>query len=217
VVIVKRVVAWLKALFQWITEPHLVWMALLVVVLAGIIAIHAGVSEIQARLTGLVLQLLGLLTVVYGIRETRKLFGRPSFRQLLREWLSRFPRWRRDAFIYAGSGAMTISGGSATAHVWSNIDPAAPIEERVNALTRNVERMNERIIHIQKENDAELRKHTESLRQEQESRKEGDDQLNMRLEAAETGGLHISFIGVIWIFLGLILSTVSPEIAQWMR
>ena len=57
----------------------------------------------------------------------------------------------------------------------------------------------------------------ESLRQERQFREEGDEHLHKRLEAAEPGGLHISLIGVIWIFLGLILSTVSPEIAQWMR
>lgn len=214
----ERIVAWLNALFHWFfKELRLELIALSVVCIAVFIAFCTGASEPKIRLTGLILQWLGLLTVVDGIQKTRKLFGCPSLLQLLREKVARFPRWRRDAFVHVGTGAMIASCGSATAHVWSNIDPAAPIEERVNALTRNVERMNERIIHIQKENDAELRKHTESLRQEQESRKEGDDQLNMRLEAAETGGLHISFIGVIWIFLGLILSTVSPEIAQWMR
>lgn len=208
---------WLKALFHWLAEPDLVWMALLVVVLAVLIAFRPGVSEIHVRLTGLVLQLLGLSTVVYGIRETRKLFGRPSFRQLLREWLSRFPRWRRDAFIYAGTGAMTLTGGSATARGWHKVDPTAPIETQLDALTRNVEQMNERLIQMQKDGDSELRKHSESLRQERQFREDGDARLHKRLEAAETGGLHISFIGVIWIFLGLILSTVSPEIAQWMR
>ena len=84
-------------------------------------------------------------------------------------------------------------------------------------MTRNVERMNERLIQAQKDIDSERSKHSESLRQERQFREGGDEHLHNRLEAAETGGLHISLIGVIWIFLGLILSTVSPEIAQWMR
>jgi len=214
---VNRVVVWLKAIFHWITEPHLVWMALLGVVLAGIIVIRAGVSEIQVRLTGLVLQLLGLGTVVYGIRETRKLFGRPSFRQSLRGWLSRFPRWRRDVVVGAGAASLVVTAGGAGVHVWTKVDPAAPIEAQLNALTRNVERMNERLTQMQKDSDSELRKHSESLRQERQFREEGDEHLHKRLEAAETGGLHISLIGAIWIFLGLILSTVSPEIAQWAR
>jgi len=214
----KRLVAWLKALSRWcFTEFRLVWLALLVVGFAAFIAFRIGASEPQIRLTGLVLQWLGLLTVVHGIRETRKLFGRPSLLQVLREKVARFPRWRRDAFVHVGTGAMTISGGSASAHVWSKIDPAAPIEERVNALTRNVERMNERLIQTQKENDAELRKHSESLHQERQVREKGDDKLRQLMEAAETGGLDISLIGLVWLAVGLILSTASPEIAQWVR
>jgi hypothetical protein len=215
---VKRVVVWLKALFHWcLAEFRLVWLALLVLGAAGFITFRTGGNEILIRYTGLALQWLGLLTVVDGIRKTRKLFGRPGPLQLLREKASRFPRWRRDAFIYAGTGAMTISGGSATARGWHKVDPAAPIQEQVDALTRNVENMNERLIHIQKESDAELRKHSESLRQEQQVREKGDNKLRQLMEAAETGGLDISLIGLIFLFIGLLLSTASPEISQWVR
>lgn len=214
----KRGVVWFKALFHWFfKEFRLALIALLVLVIAAFFVFRSGASESLIRITGLVLQLLGLSTVVYGIRETRKLFGRPSLLQLLREKASRFPRWRRDAVVGTFTGAVTATMGSASAYGWHTSDPAAPIEARLNALTRNVERMNERLIQMQKDSDSELRKHSESLRRERQFREEGDEHLHKRLEVAETGGLHISLIGVIWIFLGLVLSTVSPEIAQWMR
>ena len=59
----------------------------------------------------------------------------------------------------------------------------------------------------------ELRKHSEALRAEERSRARGDQDLSLRLEAAETGGLHITFMGTVWLFLGAVLATMSPEIA----
>lgn len=89
--------------------------------------------------------------------------------------------------------------------------------ERVAALTKNVEQMNGHLIRMQMESDAALRKHSASLRQEQQIREKEEKEIRKLLEDAETGGLDISFIGLIWLTVGLALSTVSPEIAQWMR
>ena len=191
--------------------------ALLVVVVPFLVVCFlTGASEFQFRFTGLVLQWLGLGTVVHGIEETRKLFGHPSLPQLLREKASRFPRWSRHAAPATGGGAI-VGGASLVArgYAWTNLDPAAPLETQVTALNRNVERLKERLDEMERHVDSELSKHSEEFRKEKQEREEGDKNLGKVLEAAETGGLHISLMGVFWLAMGLLLTTFSTEIAQW--
>jgi len=108
-----------------------------------------------------------------------------------------------------------LTGGRARMHGWTKVDPSAPLDVQLNALRQNVERLNERVTQVQNEVDAELHKHSEALRQEQQIRAKDNKDLQSRLEAAETGGLYISFIGLLWLLLGVLLTTVSPEIARW--
>ena len=213
----RRIFSWVRLFWSWLAEARLFWMALLVLLFAFLLSFSSGASEIHVRITGLILQWLGIGTVAIGIHETRKLFGRPGIVKLLLEWMSHFPRWHRHIVSISGSGRLRVSGGKSQAHVWSTVDPSASIEARFEALTKNVERLNERLIQAQKEIDSVFSKQSEALRQEQQMRAKDDENLHKRLEAAETGGLHISFIGMLWIFFGLLLSTMSAEIAQWVK
>ena len=186
----------------------------MVLAVALVIAFQPHATDLQIRLTAMALEWLGIGTVAYGIRETRQLFGRPGLLRLLRDWISRFPRWKRQVILGAGSGSISLSG-SGRGYVWTPMDPNAPVESQLKALAQNVERLNERIVHLQNEIDQELRKQSEALHQEQATRAKGDEELHLRLESAETGGLHITFMGLLWLLLGVFLATLSSEIAQW--
>ena len=214
---VKQTVVWARAFVHWlISEFRFLWLALFFVVVPFFVVFFlTGATEIQFRFTGLVLQWLGLGTVVHGIEETRMLFGHPNIVQLLLEKLLRFPRLRRDVFIHVGSGVITTDVGSVTAYGWRNIDPAAPIEAQVAALTQNMEHIKQRLDQMQKDVDSKISKHSVALHEEKKEREQGDKKLSMILEAAETGGLHISLMGVFWLAIGLLLTTFSPEISQW--
>jgi hypothetical protein len=210
-----RLWSWLKAFLHWLAEPRPLWLALLVLVPALCVSLRPGATDLQIRLTGMVLQWLGIGTVAHGVHQTRKLFGRPSLVDSLRQWFSRFPRWRRPVTVEIGAGALGLGGLSARLHVWSNVDPAAPVEVQLNALKQNAERMNERLNQMQDEVDRELHQHSEELRREREARGHGDKDLHLRLEAAETGGLHITFVGLLWLLVGVLLATIPQEIERW--
>jgi hypothetical protein len=214
---VKTLLMWLRALGRWLTEPRLVWLTLLWLLLALAISSRPGVPELHVRASGLLLQLLGLGTVAFGLRETRKLFGRPAAVRLFREWLLRFPPWHRDVTVAAGSFAVKATVGVARTSVWSRIDPTAPLTEQMVALTRNVEELNRRVAQVEHDSDWNLRVQMDVLHQEQEARVLDDSQLRARLEEAQTGGLYISFAGLIWLLCGTLLTTLSNEIAQWSR
>ena len=122
-------------------EPRLLWLTLLVALGALVVSFRPGVPELQIRISGLALQWLGIGTVAIGLRETRKLFERPSLIALLCAWLSRFPRWRRDVRVIAGSGSLGLTGMAARMEVRTPIDPNAPTAAQLAGLTHNVERL----------------------------------------------------------------------------
>jgi hypothetical protein len=179
------------------------------------IALRTGAAEPQIRATGMVLQLLGIGTVAYGIRDTRRCFNRDSSVAFVVKWLARFPRWRHGVVLVSGTGAMLTTGFSARAHVWSNVDSNASLQDQLNAVKANVDRVNARLGDLQGEFDTEIRKQTDAIRKEQSARENAVRDLNEQAEKAHTGGLHISAVGVLWLFVGVTLASLSPEIARW--
>jgi hypothetical protein len=97
--------------------------------------------------------------------------------------------------------------------VWTNVDPSAPLEKQIEAVTKNLDRLRNRLNQLHDEMDKGLREHSEALRQEEATRAKDDEHLRQRLHAAETGGLHITFAGVVWLLLGVLLATLPQELA----
>ena len=169
------------------------------------------------RLTGLVLQLLGIGTVIWGISETRALFGHPSFASKARAWLSRFLLLRRNVVVAVGgisSSASTVKGRAYGTH---GLGANPTIEDRFEALEKNVNSIHERISQTQKEMDEEFQKAVDALKHEALSRQAEDRAIREKLEATGTGGVHISAIGASWLFVGVILSTAAIEIAALLK
>jgi hypothetical protein len=206
-----------KAVWPWLTEARYAWLSAAVIGVALVISLRPHTTEPVIRLTGLVLQLLGIGTVIWGISETRALFGHPSFASKTKAWLSRFPLLRRNVVIAAGSGTFSVAVGKARAHVTHGPGANPTIETRLDALEKNVTSIHERISQTQKEMDEEFQETADALRREEQSRQVEDNAIREKLEATETGGVYISAIGASWLFLGVILSTAAIEIAALLK
>jgi uncharacterized protein YceH (UPF0502 family) len=102
-------------------------------------------------------------------------------------------------------------------HVSANAGPNATIEARVEALEKNIGFLSERIAQTQNEVDKKLREHGQRLKQDRAAWEERHEQLSRRLEASETGGLHVSAAGVVLLFMGVAMSTASSEIQRWVN
>ena len=206
----------LKSIGRWLAEPRHAWLSLSIIGLALVIALGPFASEPVIRLTGLVLQLMGIGTVAWGISETRALFGHPSFAIKLKEWLSRFPLLHRNHVIAVAGIALGAATGKARAY-GTHGPTSATLESRVEALEKNVTAIHERITQTQHEMDGEFGKAAEALKREGQLRQEADKAIQDKLEATGTGGVHISAIGASWLFVGVILSTASVEIAKLVK
>ena len=60
--------------------------------------------------------------------------------------------------------------------------------------------------------DEKILKLNDELIQEAQMRQKGDEANRDKLEEASTGGVYISLFGAYLLFLGVILSTLAPEI-----
>lgn len=208
---------WLKRLWNWLTEPKLLWLTLVVLIGSFLCAFFPVTNEPRIRIVGLALQLFGVMTVAWGVSETRKLFGRPSIFSIALEWLKRFPPFRRGIVLSAGTGEYSLEGFSAKANVWSNPGPNPSLEERVLIVEMNINNLRDRTSQIEQQVDEETRARQQAEISDRQAREQADQDTRHKLELTETGGLHISLMGILWLSVGLILSSMSNEIFRFMN
>lgn len=207
----------LKGLGPWLADGKYVWLSLGTNVGAVIVAIQLAATEPWIRFTGLTLQLLGIATVIWGISETRALFGHASVVSKAKTWLQRFPLRNRNVVITDATIACSETGDIMRAFGISGSVPNATPEARLDALERNVAAIQDRITATQQKQDEAAQKAADALTRETELRQSEDAVIHKKLEATGTGGVHISAIGAAWLFVGVILSTAAPEIAAWVK
>lgn len=207
----------LAALWSWFAKPRFLWIAVGVVVLALVVALGPGTSEPTIRLVGLSLQLMGICTVIWGISETRNLFGHPSLSSKVKAWLGQFPFRRHSIVIGAGILEAGVASAKGRAYVTHGPGPSPTTETRLEALEKNIAALHERISEAEREMDAELRKGADALECEANARTAEDQTIREKLEATGTGGVHISAIGALWLFVGVTLSTASVELAAMVK
>lgn len=127
-----------KALGPWLAEGKYIWLALGVNALALIVALLPGTGEPVIRLAGLVLQVLGIATVIWGITETRSLFGYPPILGKTKAWLQRFPLFGRSVATSASGISISTSLGKVRAFGTFGAGDNPTIEARLEALEKNI-------------------------------------------------------------------------------
>jgi len=102
----------------------------------------------------------------------------------------------------------------ASGYSWQSFGPEVPIEKRLSAIEANLKGVDERLNQVQQRLHYETCRISSESHEERTAREEEDLKTRRKLELSQTGGLSISAVGLVWLFLGLILSTASPEIAS---
>jgi hypothetical protein len=207
---------WLIDVWRWLAEAKLIFMGTLVVLIVTLFGFVAWRSEESIRIAGYSLQFMGMIFAVRGLLKVREHFGQPLLRQLAFQWLKRFPRWKRNVVIGVGTAHLGMAGIKGRAEAWNPDDPEKPIEQRIEAIIKNLDRVRE-----------EQRKHTHSIDKLKESHEEhkkqvAEEQNNMKktirsdLESLHTSDLITSLVGLVWLTVGITMSTLAPELSQWL-
>jgi hypothetical protein len=201
---------WITRLLHWLASARLAIFTVAVVVVAVGLSFFVH-TEPAIRLAGLCLQLLGIAAAALGIRDTRRMFGKPSFLQSLRSWATSWPRFRPKVQHASASGSVSI-GSSASATVWHGVASDATLEQRIDALEANLKSVEGRLHSAEGAISTNERKFTSKLQQESQERGTQVAELHRKVEAASTDGLRLAAAGAFWLTIGVVLSTASPEL-----
>ena len=170
-------------------------------------------TEPCIRITGMVLQLCGVGSVIWGISETRELFGEPSIFGILKSKIKSI--FKRT--VHLGVAHLNSHG-----HASDNIRASQrrpfgvnqSLEERIKTLEKNFEFIDSDIKDIQEEMDKQKSEIYRRINEERERNQIDINSIHEKLKESATGGIHISALGASWLFFGVILSSVAPELSR---
>ena len=204
----------IKRLIDWLGELKPFYFAMIPVLLAAVSIYFLNASEPSIRISGLLLQIIGIGSVIWGISKTRSHFGHPSSINIFLAWLRRFPLIRRNAYIEPEGinlGASLV-GVKLTSVFTPN--PDAALDERLKVIEKGIETLQNRIGDTEHQIDQYQSTTDGKILVEERTRKNEDKKIMSSIESFSTGGLYISAIGALWLFVGVVLSTASPEISR---
>ena len=169
--------------------------------------------ENWVQLTAAGLQLIGLSVSAYGLDKTRRDFEKPSIPALARDWLAAWPRWRPKPDTFSLSlNLRSRTRGVAPVRKWLPISPTISVEERVAELTRNMEHFASDVYPALKTLLDLGHGNEDGIESESAAREATQKQLDKKLEEAMTDGLLVSFVGLSWTALGILLDVLAPHV-----
>ncbi|MEO8910540.1 MAG: hypothetical protein ABI408_09970 [Gemmatimonadaceae bacterium] len=160
--------------------------------------------------------MLGIVTVALDIRQKRKDFGLPGLIDAFSKWLSQSPLSRNSGGVSAPLRGLTMNAEGG--HFALKGCPAnASTEDRIRALEGNVVGLDQEIRGAVETIRHETTAREVAIREERVARESEDTKIREKLAVSQTGGLHLSAVGILWLAVGTVLGTISQELAQRLR
>ena len=167
--------------------------------------------------TGTMLQIFGLTTVAIGLRQMRRMFDRPSFRAATLNWFRRLAATftgPKPISLQASFGAFATMTGEA--RVIRGVGPGATLDERVSTLEKNLTLLRDELDTKLQGLRRELGTVKESIEHESQERRAADEKTGREIEEVAIGGLHLEWVGLFWLYLGVIAGSIPDVIAEWL-
>ena len=147
----------------------------------------------------------------------RRLFGRPSLIAKIVGWFQRLAAAFTPAkpiTVQASAGGVAIAGGEA--RLVRGVSPGAPVEQRLSVLEENVnllrDEMDTKVHGLRRE----LAGVKESIQHESKERQVEDQKTARKIEEVAIGGLHPETVGLFWLILGVVGTSIPDEVAAWL-
>ena len=207
---------WIQRKWIWAMRNKLFWWNL-VFVAASIVFIFIwrspGESDFRIKTLGMILQLIGVGTVWFDLTSTARAFGKTGMIQRTKEWLK--AGFRGDATVFlSGAFASATATTNARATVRWPIDPNVVDWMRIEALEKNLAKIDEDITALFRELDQHTAAARERSLNEENVRAQAVADVRRELIEASVGNFPILVFGAVWLAVGVVLSTWAPEIVK---
>ena len=168
-------------------------------------------AEDQLRYAGVMLQMAGLVAVVYGIASNRRLVGRAGVKDSMLRWFKRLRGASRKSDVLTVN-PLVIKPVAHSLKLESR-PSAESIGERVNQLERQLAELRNSM----NRSDRTLREQLSEAKEDASRRARALSQqlssVGEQVENLAAGGSVTELIGVVWVAIGILLSSLPEELA----
>ncbi|NMM11913.1 MAG: hypothetical protein HHJ17_00010 [Rhodoferax sp.] len=207
---------WVKSKWLWAKQNPLFWVnAILfgVAVAAVYIWPAPAESDFRVRTLGMLLQLIGVGTVWFDLTSTARSFGKTGL--MFRTWT-----WIKAGFagrtVNIGVAAMSSASATASGRMtvrWP-MNASASQLDRIDAVEKNLTKIDEDIQAVFTEIDRNAIDMKERILNESNERTSAIGVVRRDLEEAAAGNFPFLVFGAVWLGIGVVLATWSPEIVK---
>lgn len=204
-----------KLLIALIREAWPVWAGIIGIISPFLMSVVFPLEPARAVLyAGTALQLIGIGLVAIGLAKTRKLFNSPSLANRTRDWFKRLKlvMVRPEPIVVKVGGAIAVAA-TGSARLVVSLAPGAPLHRRITQLEKDVAELRSNL----GEAEAVLRQRIDDVCDNANSgltsAKEQIDSTKKQLEEIAVGGLHIEWVGLVWLFVGTLYTNIPDEVA----
>lgn len=212
----KRMGLWIRQVASWVKMglKHIFPYTILAVVSCAILFfpnVIEDCKETEVRWLGLGFQIIGILVVVRQLSGRLTLFRKPSFLSSIKNYFRRFPsRYTKNITLSAHSSLGALSG---SARIRVGRRSNSSLESRVESLEGEVEELRRDIRVVGKSLDRHKEDNRNSLETMREENRRGQENLKKLVDDAVVGGIHLEWIGILYLLVGIVFATMAPEIA----
>jgi len=208
--------SWFRRKWKWAMQNKLFWLNIFLGAISlALIYLWPAPSESDFRVKswGMVLQLVGVFTVWFDLTSTARTFGKIGMAERTRKWLK--AGFSRDATVMlTGVSAQASASSFCRASVRWPIESAADHARRIEAVEKNIVKIDEDIGAIFRELDQQSAVARERAANEEQMRAQAIAEVRRELIEASVGNFPVLVFGAVWLAVGVVLSTWAPEIAK---
>lgn len=204
----------IKSFIYWVARSQLFWFALFILVGVPAAAWVYSPGEDALRYAGLIQQIFGIAAVFWGIRDTRKQFGHPSFWAQALALFEQRPSYRPKPISVSGNVTLPSLCVTGYARTWHQAPNEPTLEERIAAAEKNLLTLTGELSALRRNNDDNSRQQKAELDNERRAREAENSEIHEKIRLAETGGLTLSAVGAFWLLSGVIFATIPAELSK---
>jgi len=209
---IHRLRLWILDIWRWLVEGKIVFMCLFVIAAAVALGFCTWRSEFSIKFAGYVLQFIGMFFAIIGLLKIRAHFGQPLLRKMFFNWLKRFPKWKRNVVLGVLDLNLPLVSMKIRATVWIPDNANQPTEKRIEDIVKNLEIIRNEQRECANSIDDLKQSHEEHKKKVAEQAKKMEKEIRSDLESLYTSDLITSLVGLIWLIVGITMSTLAKEL-----
>lgn len=206
--------------WAWAKENNLFWLAVALLIFTGVCLRHPGPilgfgpPDFALRAWGMALQLVGVVTVWHDLTTTGKAFGKTNWFKYTAQWLKKgiLDRPIVHSISATSGGYLTATCRGSVLH---SVRADASLEERIIDIEKRLEKSDEEIAALSIKLDDQKSEIDQRVLDQEKNIENNKKTMESRLEEITSGNYMILSFGVVWLVIGMFLSTWAPELAKF--